>query len=487
MSDANRPIAAIVLAAGKGTRMKSDIHKVLHPVAGRPMIEHLLASLAQLAPERTVVIVGDLRDQLKQALGGRVEMAVQDPQLGTGHAVQQAEGALGGFRGDILILYGDVPFVQPETMRAMAARLNEPDAPAVVVLGFEPADPLQYGRVIAKDGAIAKMVEFKDASEAERAVGLCNSGLMAVRGEELFGLLHRVKNDNAQREYYLPDIVNLALADSRPCAVVVAQDADEVAGINSRAELAEAEARWQRRRRGQAMADGATLTAPDTVFFSWDTQLGRDVLVEPNVIFEPRVQVGDRSTLEANLIIPAGSVIPPDTVVTRENLFTFDRSAIRSSDWTGRYSTSDRLREVVRVGPGVIAGISDLIGQLEWRGHNSPPGLLDMNDDEVEEALGNLKVLRMRLNELIVAIEQGRADKSAVEEVAAFYRGKLAPWFKERMVESGRSANGVISLSFVFVPLFAGLSWLFDEEAYIAFTSAAVGGLLGGSLLNRRD
>ncbi len=299
MSDANRPIAAIVLAAGKGTRMKSDIHKVLHPVAGRPMIEHLLASLAQLAPERTVVIVGDLRDQLKQALGGRVEMAVQDPQLGTGHAVQQAEGALGGFRGDILILYGDVPFVQPETMRAMAARLNEPDVPAVVVLGFEPADPLQYGRVIAKDGAIAKMVEFKDASEAERAVGLCNSGLMAVRGEELFGLLHRVKNDNAQREYYLPDIVNLALADGRPCAVVVAQDADEVAGINSRAELAEAEARWQKRRRAQAMADGATLTAPDTVFFSWDTQLGRDVLVEPNVIFAPGVTVADKARIRA--------------------------------------------------------------------------------------------------------------------------------------------------------------------------------------------
>ncbi|HZF45018.1 MAG TPA: bifunctional UDP-N-acetylglucosamine diphosphorylase/glucosamine-1-phosphate N-acetyltransferase GlmU [Sphingomonadaceae bacterium] len=299
MSNANRPIAAIVLAAGKGTRMKSDTHKVLHPIAGRPMIEHLLASLAQLAPERTVVVVGDLRDQLKQALGGRAELAVQDPQLGTGHAVQQAEAALGGFPGDVLILYGDVPFVQPETMRAMVARLNEPDAPAVVVLGFEPADPLQYGRVIAADGAITKMVEFKDANEAERAVRLCNSGLMAVRGEELFGLLHRVKNDNAQREYYLPDIVNLALADGRPCAVVVAKDADEVAGINSRAELAEAEARWQKRRRAQAMADGATLTAPDTVFFSWDTQLGRDVLVEPNVIFGPGVKVADKARIRA--------------------------------------------------------------------------------------------------------------------------------------------------------------------------------------------
>jgi len=294
MTDANRPIAAVVLAAGKGTRMKSDTHKVLHPVAGRPMIAHLLASLDQLAPERTVVVVGDLRDQLEAALGSRAELAVQDPQLGTGHAVQQAEAALGGFKGDVLVLYGDVPFVRAETMRAMVERLNAADRPEVVVLGFQPADPLQYGRVIARDGAISKMVEFKDASDAERAVTLCNSGLMAVRGEELFALLDRVKNDNAQGEYYLPDIVNLALADGRGCAVVVAGDPDEVAGINSRAELADAEARWQQRRRAEAMAGGASLAAPETVFFSWDTVLGRDVTVEPNVIFGPGVIVADK-------------------------------------------------------------------------------------------------------------------------------------------------------------------------------------------------
>ncbi len=145
MSDADRPIAAIVLAAGKGTRMNSDTHKVLHPIAGRPLIEHLLASLAELNPERTVIVVGDLREQLQAALGGRAELAVQEPQLGTGHAVQQAEGALGGFRGDVLVLYGDVPFVRAETMRAMAERLHAKDAPAAVVLGFEPHDPLQYG------------------------------------------------------------------------------------------------------------------------------------------------------------------------------------------------------------------------------------------------------------------------------------------------------------------------------------------------------
>jgi len=299
MSDANRPVAAIVLAAGKGTRMKSDKHKVLHPVAGRPMLEHLLASLAVLEPQRTVVIVGDGRDQLEDALGGRAELAVQDPQLGTGHAVQQAQGALEGFSGDVLILYGDVPFVRPETMQAMLERLHGEGDPAVVVLGFQPDDGLQYGRVIASRDRISKMVEYKDASEEERASPLCNSGLMAVRGEDLFGLLDRVKNDNAQGEYYLPDIVNLALADGRNCAVVLAGDPDEVAGINSRAELAEAEARWQQRRRAQAMADGATLVAPETVYFAWDTAIGRDVSIEPNVIFGPGVTVADKVQIRA--------------------------------------------------------------------------------------------------------------------------------------------------------------------------------------------
>ena len=295
----NRPLAIVVLAAGKGTRMKSDLHKVLHPIAGRPMLEHLLASAAELAPQRQVVVAGHGREQLETALGGRAEIAVQDPQLGTGHAVQQAEGALAGFSGDVLILYGDVPFVRPETMRAMIARLHQGDAPAVVVLGFEPGDALQYGRVIAEQGRIVKMVEHKDATPEERACRLCNSGLMAVRSEDLFALLARVGNDNSQGEYYLVDVVNIANADGRTCAVVVTDDPDEVAGINSRAELAEAEGRWQARRRKAAMDDGATLIAPETVWFAWDTVLGRDVLVEPNVVFGPGVAIADGVTIRA--------------------------------------------------------------------------------------------------------------------------------------------------------------------------------------------
>jgi len=302
-------IAAIVLAAGKGTRMKSSRHKVLHEVAGRPMIEHLLASVEELGPERLVTIVGESREQLQDRLADRVAYAVQDPQLGTGHAVQQAQAALEGFSGDVLVLYGDVPFVRASTMRAMMDRLHGDDAPAAVVLGFEPADPLRYGRVIADDGGrISKMVEYKDASEEERACRLCNSGLLAARAQDLFALLGRVGNDNAQAEFYLPDIVNIAIADDRPCAVVTTDQPDEVAGINSRSELAAAEAQWQQVKREDAMAAGVTLHAPETVFFSWDTQLGEDVVVEPHVVFGPGVSVAAGARIRAFCHLEGASV-----------------------------------------------------------------------------------------------------------------------------------------------------------------------------------
>ena len=285
-------LAIVVLAAGKGTRMKSDLHKVLHPIAGRPMLEHLLASAEELSPRRRVVIVGAGREQIEDQLGERATYRVQEPQLGTGHAVQQAEDALEDFEGDVLVLYGDVPFVKSETMRAMTERLHGDDEPAVVVLGFEPADPLAYGRVVADDdGRISKMVEYKDADEGERACRFCNSGLMAARKGDIFELLRRVGNDNAQGEYYLPDIVNIAIADGRSCAAVTAGDEAEVAGINSRAELAVAEAQWQELKREEAMAAGVTLRAPDTVFFSYDTEIANDVTVEPHVVFGPGVKI----------------------------------------------------------------------------------------------------------------------------------------------------------------------------------------------------
>ncbi len=292
-----RPLAVIILAAGQGTRMKSSLHKVLHPIAGRPMLLHLLASVAELEPERQVVVVGSGREQVERAVEGTgAVIAVQDRQLGTGHAVRQAHDALAGFAGDVLILYGDVPLVRAATMRDMLDRLNRGDDPRAVVLGFRPEDAAAYGRIIADgQGIIGKMVEYKDADEEERAVTLCNSGLMAARASDLFVLLDQIGNDNAAGEYYLPDIVMLPGGQS----AVIETDAWEVAGVNSRAELAAVEAGWQARRRAEAMRDGVTLIAPETVFFAHDTVLGRDVTVEPNVVFGPGVVIADGVVIHA--------------------------------------------------------------------------------------------------------------------------------------------------------------------------------------------
>jgi bifunctional UDP-N-acetylglucosamine pyrophosphorylase/glucosamine-1-phosphate N-acetyltransferase len=244
------------------------------------------------------------------------DVAVQETQLGTAHAVRQAEGRLAGFAGDVLILYGDTPLVEAETMSNMLSRLHAPDEPAVVVVGFRPDDPGAYGRIVAgEDGLIEKMVEYKDASPEERAIDLCNSGLMAVRAGDLFPLLARVGNDNAAGEYYLPDIVMLARQDGRRSVVIEAQPW-EMAGVNSRAELALVEAEWQRRRRLKAMADGATLLAPDTVWFAHDTVIGRDCLIEPNVVFGPGVRIADGVTIRAfshieGAEIEAGAEIGP--------------------------------------------------------------------------------------------------------------------------------------------------------------------------------
>ncbi len=304
-----RPLAAIILAAGQGTRMKSGLHKVLHPIAGKPMLLHLLDSLANLSAERTVVVVGAGRDQVESAVKGRgISIAVQAEQLGTGHAVSQAEAALAGFDGDIIILFGDAPLVSAATM----ARLQSVLGPGVaaVVLGFRPEDPGAYGRIVADDGTIHKMVEYKDASPAERAIGLCNSGLLAINARDLWPLLARIDRNNAAGEYYLPDIIGLIIADGR-LARVIETGADEVAGVNSRAELARLEAGWQARRRATAMADGVTLIDPASTFFAHDTQIDRDVTIEPFVVFGLSVTIASGTTIRAHSHI-AGAVIGPD-------------------------------------------------------------------------------------------------------------------------------------------------------------------------------
>jgi bifunctional UDP-N-acetylglucosamine pyrophosphorylase/glucosamine-1-phosphate N-acetyltransferase len=310
------PLAAIILAAGQGTRMKSDVHKVLHPIAGRPMLGHLVDAVGALGAERTVIVAGARREQVEAfAAPLGIDVALQAEQLGTAHAVLQAREALAGFEGNILILYGDVPLVAPETMARMLARLDAPDAPAVVVLGFRPADTLAYGRILTDGDRILRMVEFKDASSEERAVDLCNSGLMAVRAADLWPLLEQVGNANAAGEYYLPDIVMLAGGAGRVSAVIETGE-DEVAGVNSRAELAAVEALWQQRRRARAKAEGATLTAPGTVWFAWDTRLGRDVTIAPNVVFGPGATIADGVTIHAfshieGATVASGAILGP--------------------------------------------------------------------------------------------------------------------------------------------------------------------------------
>jgi bifunctional UDP-N-acetylglucosamine pyrophosphorylase/glucosamine-1-phosphate N-acetyltransferase len=371
------PFAAIILAAGKGTRMKSDLHKVLHPIAGRPMLLHLLGEIGTLAPQRTVVVTGNGRHQVEKALAPLgVAVATQEPQLGTAHAVQQAEAALAGFEGDVLILYGDVPLVRAETAARMLDRLQAPDAPAAVVLGFRPPETLAYGRIIADEaGIIARMVEHKDASPEEREVTLCNSGLMAVRAADLWPLLGRVGNANAAGEYYLPDIVMLAAADGR-CSAVIEAEAWEVAGVNSRAELAAVEAEWQRRRRAEAMAGGATLIVPETVWFSHDTKLGRDVVVEPNVWFGPGV------TVEDGVTIHGFSHIEGATVRTGAEIGPYAR--LRPGAEIGEAAKIGNFVEVkkTRLGKGAKANHLTYLGDAEvGPGANIGAGTITCNYD----------------------------------------------------------------------------------------------------------
>ncbi|SPF75932.1 Bifunctional protein GlmU [Aliiroseovarius pelagivivens] len=291
--------ALIILAAGKGTRMNSDLPKVMHEVAGAPLFAHALASGAALQPERAVLVVGHGAELVGKAaadLDPEITIAVQEEQLGTGHAVAQARPALDGFDGDAIVLYGDTPFIRTETLEAMAAeRASGAD---VVVLGFEADDPGRYGRLIVKDDALERIVEFKDASDEERAVTLCNSGVVAAKAQVLFDLIDGVGNDNASGEYYLTDIVEVARNKGLTARVVTCDEA-ETLGINSRAELAAAEEVFQANARDEALENGVTLVARDTVYFSYDTVIGRDTVVEPNVVFGPGVTVESETRIRA--------------------------------------------------------------------------------------------------------------------------------------------------------------------------------------------
>jgi bifunctional UDP-N-acetylglucosamine pyrophosphorylase/glucosamine-1-phosphate N-acetyltransferase len=311
-------IAIVLLAAGQGTRMRSRLPKVMHKAGGRTLLGHVLAATSLASPIRTVVVNGpgmaDVEAEARRWTPG-VHFAVQESRQGTGHAVSTAAPELKNFTGTVLVLYGDVPLIAPETIKALAASVT-PKTP-LAVLAFRAANPTGYGRLIIESGKLTAIREELDASPAERKTDLCNSGFIAADGALLWRLLAKVKNDNAKGEYYLTDLVELAVKENIAVAHTVCPEA-EVHGVNTRAQLAAVEAILQTRYRQRAMEGGATLVAPETVFFSADTKLGSDVLIEPNVVFGPDVTVGDNVTILAfshleGATIAAGARIGPFT------------------------------------------------------------------------------------------------------------------------------------------------------------------------------
>ena len=290
-------LAVVILAAGQGTRMKSALPKVLHRIANRPMIQHVLAAVAPLAPARIIVVVAPGMEQVAAAVAP-AETAVQLKPRGTAHAVMSARPALDGFAGDVLVLNGDAPLLTTATLEALVAERRRAPEAAAVVVGMRPADTSPYGRLVMSGGMLEAIVESRDCTAEQRAIGLCNAGLWAIDARRLFTLLDGVGTDNAKGEYYLTDIVKIARARGLACRAIEAP-ADEMVGVNSRAELAAAEALMQRRLREAAMANGVTLVAPDTVFFSADTRIGRDSTVGPFVVFGPDVAIGEAVEIPA--------------------------------------------------------------------------------------------------------------------------------------------------------------------------------------------
>ncbi|WP_116131079.1 bifunctional UDP-N-acetylglucosamine diphosphorylase/glucosamine-1-phosphate N-acetyltransferase GlmU [Tropicimonas sp. IMCC34043] len=309
------PTSLVILAAGQGTRMQSDLPKVLHKIAGAPLLHHAMQAGAVLEPECTVIVAGYGADQVEAAaheIDPEALVVVQQERLGTGHAVAQARDALQGFSGDVIVLYGDTPFVRPETLQAMSEARATFD---IVILGFEPADPARYGRLVMDGDLLDRIVEFKDATPAERAIPLCNSGVVCADADTLFALIESVGNDNASGEYYLTDIVEIARARNMT-ATAVTCDAAETLGVNSRADLAAAEAAFQARARALALDEGVTLIAPETVHFSLDTVIGRDATIEPFVVFGPEVTIETGAVIRAfshleGCHVSAGAIVGP--------------------------------------------------------------------------------------------------------------------------------------------------------------------------------
>jgi len=311
-----RARAAVILAAGKGERMKSPWPKVLHAVGGRTMLDHVIDTAEALGCARIVVVTGahapEVSAHVEKRLGPGA-VAVQDPPLGTGHAVLAAKDALAGFDGDVVVTYADVPLLTPDSIEPLFGLLAA--GAAVAVQGFEAADPAAYGRLVMAGDGLEKIVEAKDATPEELAITACNSGVMAADAALLFSLLARVDSNNAKGEYYLTSVVGLARGEGLAVRVSFADEA-ELAGVNSQAELAAVEDHFQQRRRAELMAAGVTMTAPDTVHLSWDTKIGAGTTLEPYVVFGPGVTVETGAQIRAfshfeGAVVKRGAIIGP--------------------------------------------------------------------------------------------------------------------------------------------------------------------------------
>ncbi len=301
---------AVIIAAGLGTRMKSALPKAAHKIAGREMLAHLIRAAEQVF-DRIVVVTGPEMPLLEK-LAAPHAVAVQHERLGTAHATRQAEREFGA--GPVAVFYADNPLVSVETMRALLARLHQGDA-GLVLLGMTPPDAGKYGRLVMDGAYVSRIVEYADANEAERAIGFCNAGGMAALGPDMRGWLERVGNDNAKGEFYLTDIVAIARGEGVNVAALNAPY-DECLGVNSRAELAQAEAAFQARARARFMQDGVTLQAPETVFFAADTEIGADTIIGPHVVFGPGVKLDGNVEIKAfshleGCVVRAGAIIGP--------------------------------------------------------------------------------------------------------------------------------------------------------------------------------
>ena len=369
--------AAIILAAGQGTRMKSSLPKVLHKIGGRAMLDWSIDLARKVGCTKIITVISpdkpDLKDHVEATLGPN-SSAIQDPPLGTGHAVRSAEKALAGFVGDVIVLYGDTPLIPASAVEALFDALE--GGAAVGVLGFHAANPGAYGRLVTSgDGDLEAIVEAKDATPEQLAIDYCNSGVMAVRAERLFRLLSRVTNNNQKGEYYLTDVVELARKEGSTCRTVTCDEKD-VQGVNSRTELAKAEASFQAGRRAELMVDGVTLIAPETVYFAHDTIIENDVIIEPNVVFGPGVHVRSGATIRAFSHLEGANV--------EEGAEIGPYARLRPGAFIGEGAKIGNFVEVkkTRVGPGAKANHLSYLGDGDvGAGANIGAGTIFCNYD----------------------------------------------------------------------------------------------------------